>query len=87
MQPTLPFIVLLFAAARDLAGTDTATVSLALGATVAQLRAALARDFPALAKLLAKSAVAVNHDFAEDDRVLTPGDEVAVIPPVSGGLL
>lgn len=85
MQSPLPFTVLLFAAARDLAGADTATVELAPGASVAQLRAALARDFPALAALLAKSAVAVNHDFAEDDRVLAPGDEIAVIPPVSGG--
>ena len=41
---------------------------------------------PALAGLLAKSALAVNHDFAEDERVLlATGDEVAVIPPVSGG--
>ena len=85
MQPTLSLTVLLFAAARDLAGTDTATVALTPDATVAQLRAALARDFPALAALLAKSAVAVNHDFAEDDRVLVVGDEIAVIPPVSGG--
>jgi molybdopterin converting factor subunit 1 len=85
MHLTFPLTVLLFAAARDLAGTDTATVALAPGATVADLRAALARDFPALAALLAKSAVAVDHDFAEDDRVLVGGDEVAVIPPVSGG--
>ena len=85
MQPTLSLTVLLFAAARDLARADAATVTLAPGATVADLRAALARDFPALAALLAKSALAVNHDFAEDDRVLVVGDEVAVIPPVSGG--
>jgi molybdopterin synthase catalytic subunit len=85
MQPTLSLTVLLFAAARDLAGAESATVELPSDATAGQLRAALARDFPALAALLAKSAVAVNHDFADDDRVLTPGDEVAVIPPVSGG--
>jgi len=85
MHSPFRLTVLLFAAARDLAGTDAATVELAPGATVAELRAALARDFPALAPLLVKSAVAVNHDFAEDDRVLRPGDEVAVIPPVSGG--
>ena len=85
MHPPLRLTVLLFAAARDLAGADAATVELAPGATVADARAALARDFPALAKLLTRSAVAVNHDFADDDRVLSPADEVAVIPPVSGG--
>jgi sulfur-carrier protein len=75
----------LFAAARDLAGADSLAVELSAGATVADLRAELARRVPALAGLLAKSAVAVNHDFAEDGHVLQPADEVAIIPPVSGG--
>ena len=77
--------VLLFAAARDLAGTDSVVVELPAGSTIAGLRRELARRIPALAGLLAKSAIAVNHDFAEDDRVLQPNDELAVIPPVSGG--
>jgi molybdopterin converting factor subunit 1 len=77
--------VLLFAAARDLAGADSVVVELPAGSTIAELRNNLARRIPALAGLLAKSAIAVNHDFAEDDRVLQPDDEVAVIPPVSGG--
>ena len=77
--------VMLFAAARDHAGADSVAVELPPGATVADLRAALARRVPGLAALLARSAVAVNHDFAEDQRVLIPSDELAVIPPVSGG--
>jgi molybdopterin converting factor subunit 1 len=77
--------VLFFAAARDLAGADSAAVELPPGAVVADLRAELARRFPALAALLARSAVAVNHDFADDARPLAAADEVAVIPPVSGG--
>lgn len=36
-------------------------------------------------KLLAASAVAVNQEYAGRDRVLVDGDEVAVLPPVSGG--
>ncbi|HVL16210.1 MAG TPA: molybdopterin converting factor subunit 1 [Gemmata sp.] len=79
------FPVLLFAAARDLAGADRVAVELAPGATVADLRAALAARVPALAGLMANSAVAVNHDFADDARVVEAGDEVAVVPPVSGG--
>jgi molybdopterin converting factor subunit 1 len=75
----------LFAAARDLAGAPAVAVELRPGATLADLRAALAASVPALARLLARSAVAVNHDFAEDGRILTASDEVAVIPPVSGG--
>jgi len=77
--------VMLFAAARDLAGGDSLSVELPAGATVADLRAELARRLPALAGLLAKSAIAVNHDFAENDRPLAKNEEVALIPPVSGG--
>ncbi|HEX4612753.1 MAG TPA: molybdopterin converting factor subunit 1 [Urbifossiella sp.] len=75
----------LFARARELAGADATAVDLPPAATVAALRAALAGRFPLLAPLLARSAVAVNHDVAEDHHVLTAADEVAVIPPVSGG--
>jgi molybdopterin converting factor subunit 1 len=75
----------LFARARELAGADAVALELPPGATVAELRRTLAGRFPALAGLLDRSAVAVNHDFADDVRVLLAGDEVAVIPPVSGG--
>lgn len=77
--------VILFAAARELAGADSIAVELSPGATAADLRAELAQRVPALAGLLARSALAVNHDFADDVLVLRPSDEVAVIPPVSGG--
>lgn len=75
----------LFARARELAGADAVTVTLPAGSTVAELRCGVAAQFPALAGLLTVSALAVNHDFAEDTRVLDPADELAVIPPVSGG--
>ena len=77
--------VRLFAAAREIAGADSLAIELPPGATVAELRAELTRRIPALAGLLAKSALAVNHDFAEDADVIRPIDELAVIPPVSGG--
>jgi molybdopterin converting factor subunit 1 len=77
--------VQLFARARDLAGADRVAVDLPDGATVADLRRRLAEEFPALAGLLGRSAVAADRDFAADDRVLAPGTELALIPPVSGG--
>jgi len=77
--------ILLFAAAKDHAGADSVSVELPTAATVATLRLELARRLPALSTLLTRSAIAVNHDFAENDRVLSPQDEVAIIPPVSGG--
>jgi molybdopterin converting factor subunit 1 len=77
--------VLLFAALRDSAGAEAVAVEMPADGTVADLRRRLAVLHPALAPLLARSAVAVNHDFADDALALRPGDEVAVIPPVSGG--
>lgn len=75
----------LFARAADLAGAGVVRVELPSSATVSDLRAALAARLPQLASLLDRSAVAVNHDFADAAHALTAADEVAVIPPVSGG--
>ncbi len=77
--------VLLFAKLRDAAGSDSVTAELPAGTTVADLRRHLAGTYPAVAGLLERSAVAVNHDFADADRPLAAGDEIALIPPVSGG--
>ncbi|HYH65695.1 MAG TPA: MoaD/ThiS family protein [Urbifossiella sp.] len=82
---TMTLTVHLFAAARDLAGAAVLPIELPADATVADLRAALAARVPALAALLARSAVAVDHDIAADAHVLTAAAEVAVLPPVSGG--
>lgn len=77
--------VKLFAAARDAAGTGVVDVSLPQGADVAALRAALADQWPNLALLVERSLVAVNAEYAPRDAPLAPGDDVALIPPVSGG--
>ena len=77
--------VQLFARARDLAGAAALNVELPTGATVGDLRRALAVAAPALTPLLPRCAVAVSGDFAEDERKLAATDEVAVLPPVSGG--
>lgn len=75
--------ILLFAHATDLAGAKV--VDLAPTPTVGELRRVLARQVPALAALLPRCRIAVNQDFADDDTPLSPSDEIAVIPPVSGG--
>jgi molybdopterin converting factor small subunit len=75
----------LFARARDLAGVAMLTVELADGARVAELRAALGVTCPALEPLLRRSSVAVAGEFAADDVVVTESDEIALLPPVSGG--
>ena len=77
--------VLLFARAQDLAGARSITLEVPEGATVAELRRRLAAAQPALAALLERSALAVNGEFAEDDKALSPAAEIALLPPVSGG--
>jgi len=79
------FDILLFAAARDLAGRDSVRLELPPKASVADLSDALAATVPALATILPKSRIAVNHEFADPEQALREGDEIAVIPPVSGG--
>ncbi|QDU30519.1 ThiS family protein [Anatilimnocola aggregata] len=77
--------VKLFAAARQRAGTPATNFSLAEGATVRDLRAAIVQEYPTLADFLPHCRIAVDRDFAPDDHVLTETQEVGIIPPVSGG--
>ena len=77
--------VKLFAALRDLAGDEVVEVEVPDGATVGELRRVLGTQVPLARSLLQRSGIAVNLDLAENDRPLQATDEVAVIPPVSGG--
>ncbi len=74
-----------FALARDRFGADGRTLTLADGATVAAARRALAEQHPAAADLLPTVAFAVNRSYARPGDALADGDELAVLPPVSGG--
>ena len=53
--------------------------------TVGELRRVLGATHPAVAALLARSAIARGTTYVTDDARLAAGDDVAVIPPVSGG--
>lgn len=77
--------VRLFAAARQLAGVDTAEVELEENAHVGDLRRALATMYPSLAPLLPHAAFAIDESYASDSSILSDQQQVACIPPVSGG--
>jgi molybdopterin converting factor small subunit len=72
-----------FAQARDAAGCRDAAVD---GATVgAVLNAAVERFGPRLGDVIATSAIWVNGEQADAVQAIRPTDELAVLPPVSGG--
>jgi molybdopterin converting factor subunit 1 len=75
----------LFAAARELARSRQVNVELPPGADVAELRQILAETHPALAPLTARSLIALNAEYAADNAPITEGNDLALIPPVSGG--
>jgi molybdopterin converting factor subunit 1 len=74
-----------FALYRERAGRSTGAVGLPEGATVADLTAEVRRLYPRLAPPEVNIVVAVNAEYATPDTVLRPGDEICLIPPVSGG--
>ena len=75
----------LFAAARQLAERETLDIECPDEITVGELRRAVARACPALDPLLPHVRFAVNAEYAAEQQVVRPSDQVACIPPVSGG--
>jgi molybdopterin converting factor subunit 1 len=77
--------VLFFGRVRELAGHTEETEELPMGATIADLFERYARRFPALAGFRSSLVASRNQEFAAWDTDLADGDEVAFLPPVSGG--
>lgn len=74
-----------FALYRERAGCNETVLTLPEGATVADLTDEVRQKYPRLAPPDVNIVVAVNADYAEPETVLKPGDEICLIPPVSGG--
>jgi MoaE-MoaD fusion protein len=70
---------------RDWAGVESESVTLDAGSTVGTLVEIIIERHPALDRARSSLRFAVNCDFATEDQPLADGDEIAVIPPVSGG--
>lgn len=79
------FRVRLFAAHREAAGRATVDLDLPDGATVGDLRAALAAQVPAIGASRLTTVVAVDGEFCDDRAPLKEGADAAVFPPVAGG--
>ena len=77
--------VLFFASCRDLVGTGEREMTLTDGATVTDLISELASEQARFTDMAPSLMVSVNQAYVERDAELQEGDEVAFIPPVSGG--
>jgi molybdopterin converting factor subunit 1 len=77
--------VRLFARLRDIAGASELARDVETGATIRTVWRQLAGEFPGLADYERSISTAVNAEYAQLDHVLGDGDEVAFLPPVSGG--
>ncbi|HKC18507.1 MAG TPA: molybdopterin converting factor subunit 1 [Candidatus Dormibacteraeota bacterium] len=84
MAVAIAIRVRFFARLRELAGVETQDVKASTGASVASVYAAMRAYHPALPPQDSVRA-ALNHEFVEWDTAVAEGDEVAFIPPVSGG--
>jgi molybdopterin converting factor subunit 1 len=77
--------VRLFARLREIAGSGELPLEVPDGSDAARLWEDLARRYPGLAPYRASVSCAVNEDYAKFTTPLKDGDEVAFLPPVSGG--
>jgi molybdopterin synthase catalytic subunit len=77
--------VRLYAGLRDLIGQQQLELELAEGATVDELWTQLTRDYPVVTPFLSSLACAVDEEYVPSSHPLRDGDNVALIPPVSGG--
>ena len=77
--------VRLFARLRDITGAAELGREIGPGATIGSVWRQLVDDFPELASYERSISTAVNADYARMDQPVGDGDEVAFLPPVSGG--
>jgi len=74
-----------FAALRERAGRHTAELDLPEGSTVGDLWTAVCAELPQIGDFGRSVSFAVNREYVDATHGLRDGDEVALIPPVSGG--
>lgn len=83
--PHLTVKVLLFSIARDLGGFEDQKFHLRPGSKASDVMEELSRRNPQFNEWRSSIRLAVNQEYVANDHALRDGDEVAVIPPVSGG--
>lgn len=77
--------ILFFASLKDITGENAVDLELEENATVESVKIKITSIYPKLEPLLNFVRIAINQEFAEAESVINNGDELAFLPPVSGG--
>jgi MoaE-MoaD fusion protein len=77
--------VLFFGVIKDMAGQTGTTIELGVGASLDDAFQLCQAKVPGLARFAGSIAMSVNHEYAGPQALLKDGDEIALLPPVSGG--
>ncbi|MED5580345.1 MAG: MoaD/ThiS family protein [Nitrospinota bacterium] len=75
-----------FAWAYEVTGSDEIEVEMKESAKVSDLREILSQKFPKFSGRMESIAVSINQEFVGEGAIISSSDEVALIPPISGGL-
>lgn len=85
MSSEISVTVKFFAATRDAVGVPRITREVQSGTSAKELLEMLKKEYPQLAKPSLQIIIAVNRETGRGDEPLSDGDEIALLPPVSGG--
>src|SRR5467141_3498095 len=77
--------VLFFGVLKEVIGRSGETVDLPEGARVSEVLFYYSREAPRFEAMIPSLAISVNQEYSGTDRALRDGDEVGLLPPVSGG--
>lgn len=84
MNEHIKMNVLAFGIAKEIFNQDQISFDLHQSIEVKELRERIISEYPKMRRL-ASFLIAVNGEYADENQLLSPEDEIAVIPPVSGG--
>jgi molybdopterin converting factor small subunit len=76
--------IIAYGIAKEIVGGQSGEMEFSEHSSLSKVKDALVKKYPAFAELR-KFSIAVNESYREDDYIISEGDELVIIPPVSGG--